>query len=159
MAVSRRSHVFAAAVLGAVLVLDAPAGATDTRDQAVLDAVVRDLGISLLDKPENTLLRLPLAPGRWSFFGRMQPYASLGPRVSTQAEEPTGLALPLRETDELSKGLGVGAGLNWRLTDRLELFGEYQLLNMGKPTIQPDSALGRRDVETPGLKGGFSIRF
>ena len=131
----------------------------ETRDQVVLDSVVKDLGISLLSKPENTMLRLPLAPGNWSLFGRVKPYASLGPRVYTQAEEPTALAVPLRETDDFAKGIGVGAGLSWHLTDRLELFGEYQFLNMGGRGAQSEGTLGRRDLETPGLKGGFSIRF
>jgi hypothetical protein len=147
-----------AAVL-ALLVLARPAGATDTRDQLVLDSVVKDLGISLLSKPENTMLKLPLAPGNWSLFGRVQPYASLGPRAHTQVEEPTGLSAPLRETDDFAKGVGVGAGLSWHLTDRLELFGEYQLLNMGGRGVQSEGALGRRDLDTPGLKGGFSFRF
>ena len=48
--------------------------------------------------------------------------------------------------------------LDGHLSDRLELFGEYQLLNMGGRGRQ-DDALGRRDVETPGLRGGLSIRF
>ena len=65
----------------------------------------------------------------------------------------------MRESDEFARGFGVGAGLSWHLTDHLELFGEYQVLNMGGRTAQPDSASGRRELETPGLKGGFSFRF
>ena len=102
---SRWSFVLAA------LVLAWPAGATETRDQVVLDSVVKDLGISLLSKPENTMLRLPLAPGNWSLFGRLKPYASLGPRVYTQAEEPTALAVPLREADRLRQGHRRGRGV------------------------------------------------
>jgi hypothetical protein len=147
-----------AAVL-AGLVWAPPAGAENPRNQTVLDSVVKDLGLTLLAKPDDTFVRLPLAPQRWSLFGRMQPYASLSPRTHAPAEEATGLATPIRETDALSKGVDVGAGMSWRLSDRLELFGEYQLLNMGGRNAQPDVPLGRRDLDAPSLKGGFSIRF
>ena len=149
-----------AVVLGLATSLFAPsAGATDPRDQVVLDNTVKDLGIGLLSAPDSTALKMPLAPGNWSLLGRVRPYAAVGPRVHTELDEPTGLALPMRETDQFAQGLGVGAGMSWHLSDRLELFGEYQLLNMGRRGGQPDNALGRRDIETPGLKGGLSIRF
>jgi hypothetical protein len=150
--------LFLAAVL-AGLVWAPLAGAGDPRDQTVLDSVVKDLGLTLLAKPDDTFVRLPLAPQRWSLFGRMQPYASLSPRAHAPAEEVTGLAAPIRETDALSKGVDVGAGVSWHLSDRFELFGEYQLLNMGGRNAQPDVPIGRRDLDTPSLKGGFSIRF
>ena len=129
------------------------------RDQTVLDGVVKDLGLTLLAKPEETFVRLPLAPQRWSLFGRLQPYASLSSRVYAPGDEVTGLAAPIRETDVLSKGVEVGAGLSWHLSDRLQLFGEYQLLNMGGRNGQADGSLGRRELEAPELKGGFSFRF
>ena len=155
---ARARSLFVAAVL-AGLVWAQPAGAGDARDQTVLDSVVKDLGITLLAKPDDAFVRLPLAPQRWSLFGRMQPYASLSPRAHTAMEEVTGLAAPIRETDALSKGVDVGAGVSWHLSDRFELFGEYQLLNMGGRNAQPEGPLGRRDLDTPSLKGGFSIRF
>lgn len=150
--------LFVVAVLAA-LVWAPPTGAGDARDQTVLDNVVRDLGITLLAKPDDTFVRLPLAPQRWSLFGRMQPYASLSPRARAPGEEVTGLAAPIRETDALSRGIDVGAGVSWHLSDRFELFGEYQLLNRGARNAQTDGPLGRRDLDAPSLKGGFSIRF
>lgn len=155
---ARAGSLFVAAVL-AGLVWAPPASAGDPRDQTVLDSVVKDLGITLLAKPDETFVRLPLAPQRWSLVGRMQPYASLSPRAHAPAEEATGLAAPIRETDVLSKGVEVGAGVSWHLSDRFELFGEYQLLNMGGRNTQTDGPLGRRDLDAPSLKGGFSIRF
>jgi hypothetical protein len=150
--------LFVAAVLTG-LVWAPLAGAGDPRDQIVLDSVVKDLGLTLLAKPDDTFVRLPLAPQRWSLFGRMQPYASLSPRAQAPAEEVTGLAAPIRERNALSKGVEVGAGVSWHLSDRFELFGEYQLLNMGGRNAQPDGPLSRRDLDAPSLKGGFSIRF
>ena len=156
---ARARSLFVAAVL-AGLVWAPPAGAGDSRDQTVLDLVVKDLGLNLLAKPDDTFLRMPLAPQRWSLFGRMQPYASLSPRAHAPAEEVAGLAAPIRETDALSKGLDVGAGLSWHLSDRFELFGEYQLLNMGGGRNAPtEGPPGRRDLDAPSLKGGLSIRF
>jgi hypothetical protein len=155
---ARARSLFGAAVL-AGLVWAPAAGAGDARDQTVLDSVVKDLGITLSAKPEDTFVRLPLAPQRWSLFGRVQPYASLSPRAHAPAEEVTGLAAPIRETDTLSKGVDVGAGVSWHLSDRFELFGEYQLLNMGGGNAQADVPLGRRDLDAPSLKAGFSIRF
>ena len=96
--------------------------------------------------------------GSAASHGRARPYAAVGPRVHTDVEAPSGLAVPMRETDQFAQGVGVGAGMSWHLSDRLELFGEYKLLDMGGRGRQ-DDALGRRDVETPGLKGGLSIRF
>src|SRR5580765_2936128 len=116
-----RSLMVAAVLVG--LVWGPPAGAEPPRDQTVLDGVVKDLGLTLLAKPEETFVRLPLAPQRWSLFGRLQPYASLSSRVYAPGDEVTGLAAPIRETDVLSKGVEVGAGLSWHLSDRLQLFG------------------------------------
>ena len=159
MSVRARAPLLLVAAVLAGVVWPLPAGAQSPRDQTVLDTVVKDLGITLLAKPDDTFVRLPLAPQRWSLFGRMQPYASLSPRAHAPAEELTGLAAPIRETDALSKGVDVGAGVSWHLSDRFELFGEYQLLNMGGRNAQPDVPLGRRDLDAPSLKAGFSIRF
>lgn len=153
-----RARALAAGLSLAALLGAAAGDAGDARDEAVLDSVVRDLGISLSSRPESNVLRLPLATDGWSLFGHLQPYASVGPRAYTLTGEPSGLAAPPRDTDDFARGVGVGAGLNWRLTDRLQLFGEYQFLNMGGHSV-PDGTLGRRDIDNPGLRGGFSIRF
>ena len=159
MSVRTRAPLLLVAAVLTGVVWALPAGAQSPRDQTVLDTVVKDLGITLLAKPDSVAVRLPLAPQRWSFFGRMQPYASLSPRVHAPTEELTGLTAPLRETDAFSKGADVGAGVSWHLSERFELFGEYQLLNMGGRNAQPENPLRRRDLDAPTLKGGFSIRF
>ena len=146
-----------AAVLAAVLVAQ-PAGAADT---TALDGLVKDLGMSFLSKPADGTVRLPLSPGGNGLLGRVQPYASVSPRVITvTADEVTGLAAPIREpAGDLSKGVGVGAGVSWHLSDRLELFGQYQLLSVNGRGTRTESPLGRRDIDNPGMKGGLSIRF
>jgi hypothetical protein len=149
-----------AAALAAALVTQ-PAAAAETAEKSVLDGLVKDLGLSLLSKPEDTTVRLPLAQGGSSLLGRVQPYASLSPRVIRPgADDVRGLAAPVRDpAEDLSKGVGVGAGVSWHLSDRLEVFGQYQLMSVRGRTAPTDSPLGRRDIDNPGMKGGLSIRF
>jgi hypothetical protein len=155
------TRLLTVAVILAAALAARPAGAADVAEKSVLDGLVKDLGLGLLRRPEDSTVRLPLAPGGFGLLGRVQPYASVSPRVVTAgADDATGLTAPIREpADDLSKGVGVGAGLIWRLSDRLELFGQYQLLSVRGRAAQPDGALGRRDVDNPGMKGGLSIRF
>jgi hypothetical protein len=127
-------------------------------DRSVLGAVARDLGLSLTTRPDEPMVRLPLMPRDWSLWGRVQPYAALSPRVVRPAvEDGTGLTGPVREyRDDLSRGVHLGSGLNWRISDRVEIFGEYFFLpRAGGGTAPPTS----RDVDPPELKGGFSIKF
>jgi|SRR5262245_7353672 len=154
-----RSLISAAALI--IAIGAAPAGAADPTDKTVLDLAVKDLGLTLLAKPDDNAVRLPFSPRGWSLLGRVTPYASMSSRIRTPGiEDLTGLATPLREpTDELSKGIGVGAGLNFHLSEWFELFGEYQLFSVGGRGAQAEGSVGRRELESPTLKGGFSIRF
>lgn len=128
-------------------------------DRATLDAIAKDLGLSLLSRSGETTLRVPLAPRDWS-FGGLQPYVAVSPLLLRPgAGGVAGAAVPDREPEELSRGLGLGAGVTLRLSDRLDLFGQYlfrALPGSGDgslaPTLRPDS-------EAPGLKGGFSVHF
>jgi len=150
----------AQAALLAVALVAHPAMAGDPADPSILDRAVKDLGLTLLAKPDETSVRMPLTSGAWSFFGPVQPYASLGPRVTTMVDDVAGLALPFRDpVDDFNKGVGFGAGLNWHLSEHLDLFGEYQLFSVRGHGASTDGPLGRRDVDAPGVKGGFSIRF
>ena len=62
-----RSLLLAAAL--AVALMPVPAGASDPADRSVLDSVAKDLGLTLLARPEDSGLRLPFNPRGWSFFG------------------------------------------------------------------------------------------
>ena len=89
------------------------------------------------------------------------PYAALSPRVlRSPIDGLSGLALPDRESlTDLSHGLGLGPGFSWRLSDRLDLFGEYLFRTQPAGGVPGTSPVLRPDVEGTGLKGGFSIRF
>ena len=72
----------------------------------------------------------------------------------------TGLAVPEREsTADPSHGLGIGPGLTWHLSDRLDLFGQYLFRATPSSSGPAASPLLQPDAESSGLKGGFSIRF
>jgi opacity protein-like surface antigen len=136
-----------------------PGGAAP--DRSVLGAVQKTPSFSLLASPDQTTLRLPLAPSDWSLLKGVQPYATLNPSVIkpiTGAE--SGLALPFRESaDDSWKGLGIGAGFQWRLSDRLDLFGQYQFVSLPGSNAPTGSPFMKREVESPGLKAGLSIHF
>jgi hypothetical protein len=127
-------------------------------DRSVLGAVARDLGLSLMTRPDEPMVRLPLVPHDWSLWGRVQPYAALSPRVVRPAvEDGTGLTGPVREyRDDLSRGVHLGSGVNWRISDRVEMFGEYFFLPRAGGGAAPPTS---RDLDPPELKGGFSIKF
>jgi opacity protein-like surface antigen len=135
-------------------------GAIDL-DRSVLAGLAKDPALTLRVSPDEPTLRLPLAPGDWSLFKGVQPYATLSPSVVkpiTGAE--LGLAAPFHETAEDSwKGLGIGAGFQWHLSDRLDLFGEYQFMSLPGGNAPTGSPFMKRETETQGLKAGLSIHF
>ena len=130
-------------------------------DPSFLAGIAKDLGLTLLTSPGQATLRVPLAPGDWSLLKGVQPYAMFNPSTvkPITGAEP-GLTEPLREpTEDSWKGLGLGAGFKWRLSDRLDLFGQYQFISLPGANAPTGSPLMRRDVESPGVKAGFSIHF
>src|SRR6266536_2956382 len=76
-------------------------------DPRVLDAIVKDLRLSLLSRAGEATLRMPLAPGQWTLMGALQPYAALSPSlIKPGTDGVTGLALPGRDQDDFAQGLG-----------------------------------------------------
>jgi len=130
-------------------------------DRSVLDAITKTPSFSLLASSDQATLRLPLTPGDWSLLKGVQPYATLSPSVVKPiAGAELGLAAPFHESAEDSwKGLGIGAGFQWRLSDRLDLFGQYQFMSLPGSNAPTGSPFMKREVESPGLKAGLSIHF
>src|SRR5262245_26774284 len=91
-------------------------------DTSFLDALAKDLGLSLSRSSELNVVALPLAPAHWTLRG-LRPYAAVSPRVLRPVSEGlTGLATQEREAEtDLTHGLGLGAGLTWRLSNRFDL--------------------------------------
>jgi hypothetical protein len=169
------------ALVGTVLVAGAlagrPASAEDTlsgkgwsladgasapaRADSLLDSLPGNLRLGPLGKSDDSTLRLSLPAEGWGFFKDVRPYAALNPSVVRPLTDTRpAMAAPSREVaSDPWKGLGVGAGVQWRLSDRLDLFGQYQFLNLPGASSSTSSPFLRRDVETPGMRGGFSIHF
>jgi hypothetical protein len=106
-------------------------------------------------------LRVPLAPREDSrALGRVVvPYLSVGSttQVDSSLRDNT---VPYENVARGQRsGMDMGAGLAWKVSDRMELFGEYRFLRMNP---DPAEAVGggvlNRDVDGPYLKGGFTIK-
>jgi hypothetical protein len=129
-------------------------------DRNFLDSLAKNLNLSLVTTPGQSTVRLPLTPGNWSFFTDVQAYAALSPSTVKPITEAEGLSAPAREPGEDPwKGLGVGAGLKWRLSDRVDLFGQYQFMSLPGGNSSTGSPFLRRETENPGIKAGLQIHF
>ena len=126
-----------------------------------LDLIAKDVRFDLLTRPEAVSVRLALTPSDWSLLKGIQPYVALSPStVRPISESGLGLAAPNRETaDEPWKGLGMGAGIQWHLTDRLDFFGQYQFVTLPGASASTGSPIMRRDSDNPGVRAGFSLHF
>ena len=178
----RRSSRLARSVIGALLAAGAfsahasaqearssdAADASDSRaavttDRPGLDTVLHDLQLNqfaLGARLSDNTVKLPLSSNDWTLSG-LRPYAALSPRVlRAPGEGLLGLAAPDREAvEDLNHGLGLGAGFSWRLSDHLDVFGQYLFRVQPTGGIPNSNPLLRPDADGSGLKGGFSIRF
>jgi hypothetical protein len=131
-----------------------PAAAVSPSPFSLLDlSVVRD-------GTERTL-RVPLAPRDDSrATSRLLPYLSVGSSFLLDGEGRDPSATLYEDTVRAQRqSMDVGAGLAWRISNRLELFGEYRFLRMNPdPAEAVGGGLLHRDVDGPFLKGGFQIR-
>jgi hypothetical protein len=119
------------------------------------------LDISVVRDGTESALRMPLALGEDvrepARFGRFVPYLSVGANLLglDSGRDATG---PLFEdARNPRKGMAVGAGVAWRLFERVELFGEYRFLHVNPDPAESAGAF-RRDLDGPTLKGGINIR-
>jgi hypothetical protein len=114
---------------------------------------------SLVRDGAESTLRVPLSRDDSRAAARLLPYLSVGSTFPSDdpRSAPTSVYEDLRSPTR--RGMDVGAGLSWRLGERVELFGEYRFLRVNPdPTEAIGGGVLRRDVEGPYLKGGFSIK-
>jgi hypothetical protein len=130
-------------------------------DLSFLSSLGEDPALTLLASSSSSTLRVPLAPGDWSFLKGVQPYALFNPSTIAPIGGvwPTLPGLLGEPTEDSWKGLGVGAGFQWHLSGRLDLFGQYQFLSLPGADAPTGSPVTRREAESPGVKAGFSIHF
>ena len=121
------------------------------------------LDLSVVRDGTESALRVPFGSGEDARdparFGRFVPYVSVGTSLLSpdSGRDPTG---PLYEdARNPRKGMDVGAGVAWKLFERVELFGEYRFLHLNPdPTESTGTGVFRRDLDGPTLKGGLNIR-
>ena len=129
---------------------------------SVLDLIAKDVSFfDLKSRPDAVSMRLALTPSDWSLLKGIQPYLALSPStVRPISESGLGLAAPSREAAEQPwKGLGMGAGIEWHLSDRVDLFGQYQFVTLPGASASTGSPIMRRDSDNPGVRVGFSFHF
>ena len=167
----------AAAVLAAAVTWAAGAAASatelepgrpvgwDLRGPAVassaLRALVSEAELGLYAEPDDPTRRIPLGlRGRGLLGGEWLPYATIrpsGPLFESDTAGAAGLH-GLEPRYDLSRGLDLGAGLSWQLSQGLSVFGEYRFLPVRPAPVGIGDANGR-EAEGPELKGGVHIRF
>ena len=137
-----------------------PSGARS--GDSILDLIAKDVSFfDLKTRPDAVSMRLALTPSDWSLLKGIQPYLALNPStVRPISESGLGLAAPSREAAEQPwKGLGMGAGIEWHLSDRVDLFGQYQFVTLPGASASTGSPIMRRDSDNPGVRAGFSLHF
>jgi len=108
---------------------------------------------------------------RWPFssatassgFGAVEPYLSFGPTLFVAGSDNVlRLGQPgSRSEGAMSLGLSWGAGLSWRFTRNVELFGGYRFMQYGRESV---FSHGERSSPETDLIGhdvlyGISVRF
>ena len=116
------------------------------------------LDLSVVRDGTESTLRVPLSRDDSRAAARLVPYLSVGSTFPSDdpRSTPTSVYEDLRNPTR--RGMDVGAGLTWRLGERVELFGEYRFLRVNPDPTEAIGGVLRRDVEGPYLKGGFTIK-
>jgi hypothetical protein len=114
------------------------------------------IDLSLSGNPFESTVRVPLLPQPERAPGSITPYVSAG--TTDPSRTPDASVLPRRdiETSRSSQRMDVGAGLNWNLTDRVQLFGEMGFQRAREQSYSLFGVDGSRDGTY--VKGGFTIR-
>ena len=148
----------------AVLVLSALAlpSPSHAADAAWVQTIVRDLNapfgidLSLSGSPFASSVRIPLGH-QDEVAGGLIPYVSAGATDPTRnLNAAPGLLGRDIEALRTSQRLDVGAGLNWYLSERLQVFGEMGFQRAREQSYSPFGLEGGRDGTY--VKGGITIR-
>lgn len=170
-----RKSLFFGLIAGAALALSAfpaSAGWLEESGLSFIDAPkpadptpspFTNLDLSVVRDGTESALRVPLGPGEEprdpARFGRFMPYVSVGASLFAPDSGRDATSPLYEDTRNPRKGMDVGAGLAWKLFERVELFGEYRFLHVNPdPMESVGGGSFRRDVDGPTLKGGLNIR-
>jgi opacity protein-like surface antigen len=127
-----------------------PVGASDNRIVAVAFDVIR--------------LRLQLLDNYLYEQGRLQPYIAAGPAIFFSHRSLNSLNPPNQAATDTSLGVKAGAGVDYRITPLVGLFGEYRFTHFhANQTGIRDQSLGpaslKSTLDTHHVIGGVSFHF
>jgi len=174
-AIPLKKSLFFGLIAGAILALSALQASADWFEDSGLSFIdapkpadptpspFTNLDLSVVRDGPESALRVPLAPGADARdparFGRFVPYVSVGASLLAPDGGRDATSPLYEDARNPRKGMDVGAGLAWKLFERVELFGEYRFLRVNPdPTDSAGSGAFRRDLDGPTLKGGLNIR-
>jgi hypothetical protein len=114
--------------------------------------------LSLSSNPFHAGVRLPLVNPAERPAGGLTPYLSAGATDSARNLDATAPDLSRREIEasRASQRMDVGAGLNWNLTERFQLFGELGFQRAREQSYSLFGTGANRDGTY--IKGGVTIR-
>ena len=149
-------------LLNALAVAMGPASGRASADDEWVQSAFRDLKnpfgieLSLSGNPFESNIRIPLT-GRGVPSGSLTPYISAGATDPSRAPDAaTALSARGLEASRTSQRMDIGAGLNWNLTDRVQLFGELGFQRSREQSYSLFGIEGNRDGTY--VKGGLTIR-
>jgi hypothetical protein len=118
-----------------------------------------DFEASIVSTPVDRMVRVPLSPNTEG-SQRLLPYITAGARKNVDDDPVLEQARPLAFADSSASNLKAGAGVIWRLDDKVELFGEYQFMRLRRD-LDGRGALGPigTSLDASGFSLGVSIRY
>ena len=146
---------FRIAVLGARPVIATDDQPQDNTPYRLIDPELRGTAVSL-----DLKLRWPSWAGALG-TSALEPYLTFGPTVYLSDSDNQRIGLPAsRESNSMSLGVNVGAGLSWRLTRDAELFGSYRFMQSGREGLfSRDRSSSEADFAGHDVLYGISVRF
>jgi opacity protein-like surface antigen len=122
-----------------------------------------DFVATIVTTPVDRMVRVPLSPNAQSGDSgqpRLQPYVTAGSRVNVDSGAVLEQAKPSSFGDAGRTNFKAGAGVVLKLDDNVELFGEYQFMQLYRDTQNRGSfgPLGT-SLDTSGFSLGLSVRY
>ena len=112
---------------------------------------------TIVSTPVDRMVRVPLSPNTESNQSRFQPYVTAGTRKSVDDDPALEASRAISYGNDLARSAGLkgGAGVLLKLDDRVELFGEYQFMRLGR---DGGGAAGA-GLDSTGFSLGLSVRY
>jgi len=121
-----------------------------------------DVEATIVSTPTDRMVRVPLSPASPQTEpgeSRFQPYVTAGARKNVDSDPVLEQARPSAFADSGRTNLKAGAGVVWKLDDKVELFGEYQFMRLGRDEGRGASGPLGTSVDSTGFSLGISVRY